>query len=140
MAWRSSGRIGIAIPLLVVDASAIVALLFNEPEANRVAALIDGQKLATSSIFSFELANVCLMKSRRQPALREAFLAAYALHPGLAIEEYPVEHAEVLALAEAKRLTHDDASYLWLARRLDAPLITLDRALLAAATPPPASR
>ena len=124
--------------MLVVDASAIVALLFNEPEASRVAALIDGQKLATSSIFSFELANVCLMKSRRQPERRDAIWAAYALRPGLAIEEYPVEHTEVLALAEVMRLTHYDASYLWLARRLNAPLITLDKALLAL-TPPPAS-
>ncbi|UPY36005.1 type II toxin-antitoxin system VapC family toxin [Sediminicoccus sp. KRV36] len=125
--------------MLVVDASAIVALLFNEPEASRIAALIDGQRLATSSIFSFELANVCLMKSRRQPERRDAIRAAYALHPSLAIEEYPVDHAETLALAEATRLTHYDASYLWLARSLNAPLITLDKALLAL-TPPPAAR
>ncbi len=124
--------------MLVVDASAIVALLFNEAEASRIATLIHGQKLATSPIFGFELANVCLMKSRRQPERRDAMWAAYALLPGLAIEEYPVDHAEVLALAEATRLTHYDASYLWLARRLAAPLVTLDKALLAL-TPPPAS-
>ena len=126
------------MPLLVVDASAIVALLFNEAEGPRIATRIHGQKLATSSIFSFELANVCLMKSRREPERRDALWAAYSMRSLLAIEECPVEHTEVLALAEAAGLTQYDASYLWLARRLDAPLITLDKALLAL-TPPPAS-
>lgn len=137
MGWRSSGRIGIGMPVLVVDASAIVALLFNEAEGPRIATSIHGQRLATASIFGFELANVCLTKSRRQPERRDAIWEAYALRAQLAIEECPVDHAEVLALAEATRLTHYDASYLWLARRLAAPLITLDKALLAL-TPPPA--
>jgi predicted nucleic acid-binding protein len=126
------------MPLLVVDASAIVALLFNEADGPRIAARTHGQRLATTAIFGFELANVCLMKSRRQPERRDAIWEAYALRTQLAIEEYPVDHDEVLALAEATRLTHYDASYLWLARHLDAPLITLDKALLAF-TPPPAS-
>ena len=127
------------IHVQVVDASAIVALLFNEPEANRIAALIAGQPLASPTIFGFEFANVCLVKCRRQPGQRDAIMAAYGLRHRLAIEEYPVEHAEVLALAEAKRLTHYDASYLWLAHRLGAPRVTLGRALAASLTPPPAA-
>ncbi len=122
----------------IVDASAIAALLFDEAEGPQVLALIEGQRLAAPALFGYELANLCQMKCRRQPALRAAFLAGYALRTRLDIEEYPVDHAEVLTLAEATRLTHYDASYLWLARRLDAPLITLDKALLAL-TPPPAS-
>lgn len=122
----------------IVDASAIAALIFDEAEGPQILALTEGQRLAAPGIFGYELANVCQMKCRRQPEQREAFHAAYALHRKLAIEEYPVDHAEVLALAEATRLTHYDASYLWLARRLAAPLVTLDKALLAL-TPPPAS-
>jgi predicted nucleic acid-binding protein len=124
--------------LRIVDASAIAALLFDEAEGPQILARIEGRRLAAPALFGYELANVCQMKCRRQPALRASFLAAYALRTRLAITEYPVDHAEVLALAEATRLTHYDASYLWLARRLDAPLITLDKALLAL-TPPPAS-
>lgn len=122
----------------IVDASAIAALLCDEAEGPQILARIEGQRLAAPTLFGYELANICQMKCRRQPALRAAFLAGYALLPSLAIEEYPVDHTEVLALAEATRLTHYDASYLWLARRLNAPLITLDKALLAL-TPPPAS-
>lgn len=124
----------------IVDASAVAAYLFAEAEAPQIRSLILGKSLAAPNLLGFELANVCQMKCRRQPAQRASFMAAYELRHHLAIEEYPVEHAEVLALAEATRLTHYDASYLWLSRRLDAPLITLDKALLAAITPPPAAR
>ena len=45
-----------------------------------------------------------------------------------------MEHGEVLTLANTTRLTHYDASYLWLSRHLGAPLITFDRALARAAS------
>ena len=124
--------------MLFRSASAIAALLFDEAEGPQILELIRGQRLAAPALFGYELANVCQMKCRRQPAQREAFLAAYALHRRLGVAEHPVEHSKVLALAEATHLTHYDASYLWLARRLNVPLITLDKALLAL-TPPPAS-
>jgi predicted nucleic acid-binding protein len=47
----------------------------------------------------------------------------------VAVEIVAVDHHEVVRLAEAFGLTAYDASYLWLARRLDAGLITLDRRL-----------
>jgi len=40
-----------------------------------------------------------------------------------------VDHDGVLALAASTGLTAYDASYLWLARRLSADLVTLDRQL-----------
>ena len=43
----------------VVDASALAALLFGEPEAEAVAALIDESQLVAPSLLAFELANVC---------------------------------------------------------------------------------
>jgi predicted nucleic acid-binding protein len=45
------------------------------------------------------------------------------------VEEIAIEHGEALALADAAGLTVYDASYLWLARRLDVPLVTLDKML-----------
>jgi predicted nucleic acid-binding protein len=47
----------------------------------------------------------------------------------LQIENADVDHAEVLTLAAGTGLTAYDASYLWLARTLDAELVTLDRQL-----------
>ena len=122
-----------------VDAPAAAAFLFEEAEALDIQELMRGHRIAAPAVFVYELANICQTKSRRQPAPREALMASYELLHRLQIKEYPVEQAEVLALAEATRLTHHDASYLWLSRRLNAPLITLDRALIAAIKPPPAA-
>jgi uncharacterized protein with PIN domain len=50
----------------VVDASALAALLFAEPEADSIARRLEGARLVAPSLVDFELANVCLTKMRRQ--------------------------------------------------------------------------
>ncbi len=113
----------------VVDASALAALLFGEPEAEAVAALLEGAQLVAPSLLGFELANVCLMKCRRHPEQRDALIAGFHLRERLSIEEIAVDHAGLLELASEAGLTAYDASYLWLARQLGADLVTLDREL-----------
>ncbi len=93
----------------VVDASALAALL--------------------PGLLGFELANVCLIKSRRHPEQREALTAAFRMCARLGVENAAVDHEGVLELASATGLTAYDASYLWLARELGAELVTLDRRL-----------
>ena len=117
----------------VVDASAMAALLFGEPEADSVAGQLDDARLFAPALLGFELANVCLIKSRRHPEQQSALAAAFRLRDRLAVEEVAVDHDGVLALAADTGLTAYDASYLWLARRLRAELVTLDRALARAA-------
>ena len=117
----------------VVDASALAALLFGEPEAEAVAARLDGARLAAPLLLGFELANVCLIKARRHPEQREALTAAFRLRARLRVEEMAVDHDGALETAAATGLTAYDASYLWLARQLGAELVTLDRQLATAA-------
>lgn len=123
------------IDVKVVDASALAALLFGEPEAEAVAARLDGARLVAPSLLAFEPANVCLVKCRRHPDQREALLAGFRLRDRLGVEEIAVDHAGVLDLADQTSLTAYDASYLWLARRLGAQLVTLDAELGRAALP-----
>lgn len=117
----------------VVDASALAALLFGEPEAEQVAVLLDGARLAAPHLLGFELANVCATKCRRHPDQREALLAAFRLRDRLAIQAMEVDHAATLGIALTTGLTAYDASYLWLARQLGAELVTLDGELQRAA-------
>ena len=116
----------------VVDASALAALLFGEPEAEAIAGRLDGARLAAPSLLEFELANVCLTKIRRQPSQRDALRAAFRLASRLRVETVAVDHAATVDLAETTGLTAYDASYLWLTRTLDAELVTLDQKLAAA--------
>jgi predicted nucleic acid-binding protein len=116
----------------VVDASALAALLFAEPEAEPIAERLAGARLAAPSLLDLELADICLTKMRRQPSQREALRGAFRLAQRLRIETVAVDRAAMLDLAEATGLTVYDASYLWLARALGAELVTLDRKLAAA--------
>jgi predicted nucleic acid-binding protein len=118
----------------VVDASAIAALLFTESQAEAVEARLRGASLVAPSLLQYELANVCLVKCRRHTDQRDALVAAFDHRVDLRIQEHRVDAAEVLLLALETGLTAYDASYLWLARRLGADLVTLDKVLERAAT------
>jgi predicted nucleic acid-binding protein len=120
------------MPIKVVDASALVALLFGEPNGDRIGARLEGEGLAAPALLPFEVGNACLMKIRRHPDRRDALLAAFSLMARMEIEIVDVDPEAALALAEQTKLTVYDASYLLLARKLEAELITLDKRLDAA--------
>ena len=117
----------------VVDASALAALLFGEPEAETVAAQLDGARLFAPSLLAFELANVCLVKCRRHANQHEPLIRGLRLFGRLGVEENAVDQAASVELGLATGLTAYDASYLWLAKELGAELVTLDKALRKAA-------
>jgi predicted nucleic acid-binding protein len=113
----------------VVDASALGAIIFKEPERREIAGRLESARLVAPALPGFEIVNACLTKLRRHPELRASILEAFLLQGGLMIETAEVDHAGILTLAEQFRLTGYDASYLWLAQRLNAELVTLDRQL-----------
>ena len=118
---------------IVVDASAVAAVVFNEPDAEAVLGQIGDRRLIAPSLLPYELGNVFVVKTRRYPDLEKELGEAFSLFDMLDIElvELPCEEPAKLAL-EAD-LTAYDAAYLWLARRLGVALVTLDRKLGAAA-------
>jgi predicted nucleic acid-binding protein len=122
------------MPVKVVDASALAALLFGEPEAEAVARQLGDARLVAPALLGFELANVCLIKSRRHPEKRIALMAAFRLRNQFGVEEVAVDHDRALELAAATGLTAYDASYLWLTQQLGADLVTLDQQLARADT------
>lgn len=113
----------------VVDASAVGALLFGEPEAEVIITQLAGATLTAPALFPFEVANIALKKIRRHPEQRPSLLAGFALLPRLPIDIVGVDQDSALRLAEETGLTAYDASYLWLARTLGAELVTLDKRL-----------
>lgn len=124
------------MPVKVVDASSLAALLFGEPEGEAIAQQLADAHLVAPGLLAFELANVCLIKSRRHPEQRVALLAAFRLRERLRVEEVSVDYSGVVELAAVTGLTAYDASYLWLAHQLGAELVTLDRQLAKAASAP----
>jgi predicted nucleic acid-binding protein len=117
----------------VVDATALAAIIFKEPEREEIARRLAGARLIAPALLGFEIANACISKLRRHPESRPGILQSFEAGFELAIETADIDFVEVLLLAEQTGLTGYDASYLWLARRLNAELVTLDRALARAA-------
>lgn len=115
--------------VVVVDASALAALLFGEPDASAIAAALDGRSLAAPTVLRYELASVYLKKLKRYATRRSALTEMLRAYPLLAIDEVQPAIDEIARLAEQTDLTAYDAAYLWLARLLGAPIVTLDRRL-----------
>ncbi len=119
----------------VVDASAITAVLFAEPESKTVAASLNKADLIAPTSLDYELANICWKRCRRIPETAGQTRQQFERRKHLPIELMVVDFSQVAELAAATGLTAYDASYLWLARHRAAPLVTLNRRLAAAASP-----
>lgn len=123
------------MPVKVIDASALAALVFGEPEALRVALSIGNDALVVPPILWIEMANICWKKIRRFPDQRETVLGSHSRLGTLPLREVTIPLNEVLLLAERERLTVYDGCYLWLAQELQVELVTLDKRLGQRATP-----
>jgi len=117
------------MPASVVDASALAAVLFGEPEGEGIARWIGNGPMLAPTLLRYELESVCLKKIRRHPERREDLLAALALLGRIDLAEVDVPAMESAELAERTGLTVYDAAYLWLARATGAALVTLDQRL-----------
>ena len=124
------------MPVRVVDASALGALVFGEPKAEEMANALSMGTIAAPALLWFELASIALRKMVTHPKQKDQILNAFQLGRHLAIEVVEVDHPEVIELARKADLTSYDASYLWLALHLGGELVTLDRKLMKAALQP----
>lgn len=120
---------------VVADASALVALAFQEPGFESIAFRLEGATVCAPDLLRFELANVAVTKARKTPARAGQIFAALdtALDARVGIQWHAVNVADVAVLAHLTGLTAYDAAYLWLAGWLEADLVTLDKRLMAAA-------
>lgn len=118
---------------MIIDSSAIIAVIANEPEK---AALIhltkDADLLAPASIY-WEIGNAfSAMLKRGRISLDEA-LAALEIYSWIPHRLVTVDLADSLAIAAQLNIYAYDAYLIVCAQKYKAPLISLDRNLLRAA-------
>ena len=112
----------------VVDASAVAAVLFDEPEGTPVVASV-GNALLAPSLLHYEIASVCTTKLLQKPAHAKLILSRYRLLANLNIEIAEPDWEMLPLLARQWALSAYDAAYLQLALTRKAPLVTLDARL-----------
>lgn len=119
---------------VVVDASAVVALTFQETEGDSVAVSLDGATVYAPHLLKFEVANAALTKMRQEPEKTVQIMEAlhHAFDRDWGITWHDIDTTDVALVARATGLTAYDASYLWLAGYLEADLVTLDKKIIAA--------
>jgi predicted nucleic acid-binding protein len=124
---------------LVVDASALAAVVFQESQASALSKRLDGAFLHAPALLKFELASVAWKKVRRHPEDAAKVLSALmlALDQRWNLSWHDVQPADVVLTAHATGLSVYDASYVWLAGSLGAELVTLDARIAAALSPEP---
>jgi predicted nucleic acid-binding protein len=125
---------------VVVDASALAAMMFREQGSEALVERLMGATLCAPDLLRFELANVAVTKARQHPKSAPEVFAALAAgleDLGRRVSRHSVREIDVAILARVTGLSAYDATYLWLAGRLEADLVTLDKRLLAALEPDP---
>ena len=118
-------------PPIVVDCSAIAAVVFGEAGGDEAVRRLAGTSLHAPWLIDVEIGSVALRKAQGDKTSVAA--AGLAHFSGLAIRRHAVDAASLVALAARYGLTAYDAAYLLVASELRAPLVTFDRKLGTAA-------
>jgi predicted nucleic acid-binding protein len=118
---------------VVIDISALVAVIVDEPERERIIDLTAGHRLIGPGSIPWEVGNAF------SAMLKQDRLTIDEARKGLAIfEEIPIRYTKpdfphALALAHRTNMYAYDAYFLDCAMKHSAPLLTLDRKLRAVA-------
>jgi predicted nucleic acid-binding protein len=118
---------------IVIDTSALLAVIVGEPERDRIVELTSGHTLLGPGSIPWEVGNAfSAMLKRRRLTLSEAQEGLRIFHM-VPLRYVKVDLVNALSLAHQAGLYAYDAYFLVCASRHAAPLLTLDRGLKQAA-------
>jgi predicted nucleic acid-binding protein len=111
---------------IILDSSALISVILNEPNKSKVISLTKNAMLLSSEIISFEIGNALINLYKRRRITEEQVLEAYKIYTSIPIRTINVNIEKALKIACKYNLYAYDAYYLEIAHRLKLPLITFD--------------
>jgi predicted nucleic acid-binding protein len=116
----------------VIDASALAAVLYDEPEAPAVLAGCEAELIAPG-LLPYEMASLCRTKMLRRPEEAQRLLDCHRSLSQVGVRLMEPDWDGLPQLAQRWALSVYDAAYLQIALREGAALVTLDARFAAAA-------
>jgi predicted nucleic acid-binding protein len=113
----------------VVDASIMAAWCFRESRSAEAFAILRDSELHAPPLLAYELTSIARKKAISYPDKGDLVMHALRTVLVLPIHWDEVDHIVVMQLAFETGLTTYDASYLYVARTINADLVTFDEQL-----------
>ena len=111
---------------ILLDASAIMAVILNEPNKERVIRLTENAMILSPEVISFEIGNALINLYKRQKISEQGLFEAYKNFASIPLRIIKVDVDKALKIACKYKIYAYDAYYLEIAYRLKLPLITFD--------------
>ena len=115
---------------IVVDASAIIAVIVNEPSKTNIIRVTQGATLIAPASIHWEIANAFSAMFKKDRLTIEDAVNALTIYAQIPIRFVEVELEESLRIAGQLNIYAYDAYLLRCAQKQKAPLLSLDKALV----------
>ncbi len=115
---------------IVIDTSAIIAVIANEPERDALIELTKGADLIAPLSVHWEIGNALSALLRRDRATFPVAIQAIETYQQIPIRFVDVELDESIRIAHAQGISAYDAYLIRCARKYRSPLVSLDRYLV----------
>ena len=118
---------------VVIDTSALIAVIVGEPERDRIVDLTAGNTLIGPGSIPWEMGNAFSSMLKQGRLTLDQAHKGISIFDGIPLQYAKPDFAQALKIADKSNLYAYDAYFLDCAIRHNAPLLTLDRKLIAAA-------
>ncbi len=119
---------------ILIDTSALVAVIANEPEKVKLIKLVEGFSLIAPKSVYWEIGNAFSAMLKRGRITFKQVEKALMVFNEIPVRYVDVDLRESLVVADRHRIYAYDAYLLASAMRYKAPLLTLDRQMVRMAT------
>ena len=114
---------------ILIDSSALMAVLMDEPEKNHIIDLTRNCSLLAPFILPYEIGNALTRLKKRQVLNNEEVIIIYNDFKKIPLRLLDVEIEKALLIACKHTIYAYDAYYLEVAKRLNLPVLTLDQSM-----------
>ena len=115
---------------ILLDASAIMAVIVKEPERDLVIQLTKEAVTVSPDMVSYEIANALTKMMKKKIIGKEQMINAFNYFKQIPIKNIEIDIKRALEIAWAYKLYAYDACYLEASKRFNLPLLTFDSTMI----------